>query len=329
MDFYTGKAVLVTGASGFIGSHVVETLLDRGASVTAANLDHTHQLRLPRNLLNSQHVEWVVGDLQDEEYCADIVSEQDYIIMCAANTSGAAVMASDPRVHVTPNIIMNARLIEAAALAKTKGLLFVSSSTVYPAGEDVMTEDRGFEGEPFHTYMGVGWMKRYTEKLCKFYSMKYGLRTVIVRPSNAYGPRDKFDPERSHMIPALIRRVVAREDPFKVWGTGRDVRDFIYVKDLVDGMLTVLEHGDPADAVNIASGPQRAVTVKDVVDTIFEIENFHPQKVEYDSTKPSMIPIRLVSTVKAKNKFNVEAPTGFREGMRWTIDWYKANSTKF
>ena len=248
----------------------------------------------------------------------------DHVFLCAANTSGAAVIASTPLVHVTPNIIMNAQMLEAAYLAKVQKFVFLSSNAAYPPSADrFVREEEMFDGDPYDIYFGVAWMKRYTEILCRLYmeKLKNPMRTVVVRPSNIYGPYDDFDFATSHMMSATIRKVVERQNPIKVWGTGDDIRDLIYIDDFIDGLVLAADKINTFDPVNLAYG--QGYSIKELLNICLEEEGYQGAVVEYDASKPSMIPVRLIDTSKAERLLGFKARTGIREGIRMTMDWYR------
>ena len=276
--------------------------------------------RSPTNVDN--RIEYVKCDLLNMNDCKKVTSGIDYVFMCAANTSGAAVMASTPLVHVTPNIIMNSQILEASYIHKIKKFIFISSSAAYPpSGNIPIKEDEMFNGDPYSTYFGVGWMKRYTEILCRLYSeLKEPMKTLVIRPSNVYGPYDKFDPSVSHVMAATIRKVVEKHDPIQIWGTGNDVRDFIYIDDFIDGLLLATEKIDKFDVINIASGS--GYSIKDILQIALDIDKYNNAKISYDSAKPSMIPIMLVNTDKAERLLGFKAKIDIREGIKRTIEWY-------
>lgn len=147
------------------------------------------------------------------------------------------------------------------------------------------------------------------------------MKVVVVRPGNAYGPYGDFKWETSHVIPALIRKVVERHNPIEVWGDGNEIKDFIYVEDLVEGMLLAMEKIGSFDPVNIASG--HPCTVKEVLKAILEADNYQDAKIVFDTSKPTMIPKRLIDTSKAKKLLGFEAKTPLTEGIKKTVDWYK------
>jgi GDP-L-fucose synthase len=260
--------------------------------------------------------------------CERAVEGVDFVFMCAAKTSGAAVMTQAPLSHVTPNVVMNAQLLEAAYRAKVKKFIFLSSSAAYPpSGDRPVREEEMFGADPYEVYYSVGWMKRYAEILCKIYAekIKSPMPVLVVRPSNIYGPYDKFDPSTSHVTTALIRRVVERQNPIEVWGTGQDVRDLLYIDDFLDGLFAALEHSGEYLAVNIASG--LGYSVREILQTILEVDGFSDADVRFDSSKPSTIAIRLVDISRAQSMFGFRPKVDLPEGLRRTVEWYRRNRT--
>lgn len=312
-----GSTVLVAGGTGFIGSNLALRLANEGCDVRSTR--HTRP-----EMVQHAGIEYFDADLTRMDDCRRVVEGVDYVFMCAASTAGAAVMTKTPLVHVTPNVVMNAQLMQAAYDARVKKFLFISSSAAYPpTGDRPVREDEMFEGDPSDVYYAVGWMKRYAEILCRLYSqrLKPPMPTVVVRPSNAYGPLDDFEFGTSHMMAALIRRVVERHTPIEVWGTGDDVRDLIYIDDLIDGIVAAFKGTESYLAVNVASGV--AHSVKDVLKTIIDVDGFTSADVRFDRSKPSTIPIRLIDITLARTRFGFATRTDLRSGIASTIDWYR------
>jgi len=310
-----GARVTVAGATGFVGTNLVPELLLAGARVRGI----THSR--PPKFADSE-VEFIQADLTTAEGCRRAVSDTDIFVMAAANSSGAEVIASKPLTHLTPNIVMNALTLEAAHEAGVSKYCFISSNTVYPPGEKAMTEN-DVTGEFFESYNIVAGMKLYSEQMVQHYSSLSGqsMDTLIIRPANLYGPFDKFSPTESKVIPALVRRAVHREDPFLVWGDGRDVKDFLYISDFVVGLVKGLALDSRQEIVNLASG--ESASLREILPKILQSADYANAAVEYDGTRPSMIPVRRISTVKAKELLAWGPTIGLDEGIGRTVEWYK------
>ena len=313
---FTGKNVLVTGGAGFVGSNLVKRLLGLGANVRAT-------LHKKDMVIQDDRIEYIKCDIRNPEDCKLVCQGVDYVFLCAANTSGAAVMEKTPLVHLTPNLIMNALMLEAAYAADVKKVLFISSNTVYPDYDHPVREDE-VTNEFFEKYFIVAWMKRFSELMCEMYSTRIAkpMQTVIVRPANIYGPHDDFEWETSHVLPALIRRVVERHNPVNVWGDGLDVKDFIFIDDAIDGFILAMERLGNFDVINIASGQQ--YILRDILASIIRIDGFENAMVVFDASKPTMIPKRLIDPTKAKRLIGFEAKTGMEDGLKKTIAWYRS-----
>ncbi len=317
MSVFENKEVLIAGGTGFVGVNLIIRLLSLGARVRAT-------LHRKEPVVKDERIEYVRGDLLDMEDCRKAAGGIDYVFMCAANTSGAAVIAATPLAHVTPNIIMNAQMLEASHAAGVKKFIFLSSNAAYPpSGDRYVKEEEMFDGDPYETYFGVGWMKRYTEILCRMYAekLKKPMKTVVIRPSNIYGPYDDFEFATSHVMAATLRKVIERHNPIEVWGSGNDVRDLIYIDDFVDAVLLATEKIDTFDPLNVGLG--KGYTVKEILGMALDIEACAAADVRYDASKPSMIPIRLIDVSKAERLLGFKARTGMKEGIARTIAWYR------
>ena len=319
MDF-TGKKVLVAGGAGFVGTNLALSLARRGASLRLSVHEKPLQASFPE-------AEIVQADLRLPADCERVVRGMDYAFLCAAHTSGAAVIRTTPLVHITPNVLINTLMLEAAHKAGVARFCFLSSGAAYPpTGDRPVREDEMFDGDPADVYFAAGWMKRYAEVLCQTYAEKIvsPMPTVVVRPSNVYGPYDKFDFAVSHVTAALIRRVVERHRPLEVWGTGDDVRDLIFVDDFIDGVLAAFATDRPFLAVNICAGTGH--TVRHILETILKVDGYERADVRYDPSRPSTIPVRLMDNALALKEFGFKARTSLEDGLRRTIDWYRGQN---
>lgn len=311
------KKVLAAGATGLIGSNLIKRLLSEGAIVRA-----TLHRREP--VVVDDRIEYVKCDLTKGEDCRRVVEGMRYVFHCAAHTGGAAVTATMPMVHVTPNNLMDSQMLEAAYEAHVEKFLWMGSTTGYPpSGNRPVKEEEMFEGEPYDKYFFIGWMKRFTEILCKMYGEKLPepMTTIVFRPTNVYGPNDDFEPATSHVTPALIRKVVERQDPLEVWGTGDDVRDLIYVDDMVEAIVRAMEKIESYTAINIGLG--KGYSVKEILQMILELDGYTDARVVFNPSKPTMIPIRLVDTTKAETVLGFRAKADLREGLQKSIEWYR------
>src|SRR3989344_4314401 len=232
--FFRNKKILVTGGAGFVGTNLILKLLKTEAKIRATFYKKPPQIK-------DSKVEFIKADLSKSLDCTKIVEGIDFVFMCAANTSGAQVIENTPLAHVTPNVIMNTLMLEAAHKAGVKKFLFISSNTVYPL-TDYPVKESDINYTLYEKYFPVGWMKLFSEKICEMYStkIKTPMTTIIIRPGNIYGPFDDFEWESSHAIPALIRKTVERHNPIEVWGDGKDIKDFIYVEDFVEGLILAM-----------------------------------------------------------------------------------------
>jgi GDP-L-fucose synthase len=321
MDF-AAKKVLIAGGAGFIGTNLALALAARNAQLRLTVHQKPLQAAIPG-------AEVVTLDLRRPEQCARAVEGMDYVFLCAAHTSGAAVIRTTPLVHITPNVLINTLMLEAAHKAGVAKFCFISSGAAYPpTGDRPVREAEMFDGDPHDVYFAAGWMKRYAEILCRTYAEKIAspMPTVVVRPSNVYGPYDKYDFAVSHVTAALIRRVVERQSPLEVWGTGEDIRDLIYVDDFVEGLLAAFATDRPYLAVNICSG--QGHSVRQILQKILAADGHDTADVRYDPSRPSTIPVRLMDNSAARKELGFEVRTSLEDGLSRTLAWYRQNGPR-
>lgn len=312
--FWDGARVLVTGGTGFVGTHLVAELLARGARVRVP----VHR-RPP--ILRDSRVELVPGDLTDLDDCRALARGMQYVLHAGGTVSTAGTTAGAAMAAITLNLVVTAHTLQACWDEGVERVLVFSSSTAYPAADHAVSEDELWSGPTYPGYFGYGWMRRYTERLCEFAASRSAMGIALVRPTAIYGRFDDFDPAHSHVIPALVRRAVAREDPFVVWGTGDEVRDFLHVSDLARGCLLLLEHHAVCDPVNVGYG--RAVTVRDVVGIVLRAAGHEHARVVYDPTKPGTIPFRMVDIAKARRLLGFAPRVTLEDGLADTVRWYR------
>lgn len=311
--------VLITGGSGFIGSFLTEKLVKRGNQVTVF-------VRKGASLKNlssiSSKIKIIEGDLFDKKQVIKSLENIDYVYNLAAKIAGVRFNMEHQAEMLSANISMGLNILESARINNIKKLLLVSSACVYPRECKIPTpESEGFVGDPEPTNFGYGWSKRVLEVAAKTYYTQYGLNISIVRPYNCYGPRDHFDDPEAHVIPALIKRAFSNENPFLIWGNGQATRSFLYVEDLVEGIMLAMEKGG-LDPINL--GTSEEISIKDLVRLILKISKKNP-KLVFDKSKPSGQPRRNCDSTLAKKVLGFKAKTNLKEGLTKTINWYRKN----
>ena len=313
--FYKDKKVLVTGGTGFIGTHFVAALLREGAHVRVPI-----HLR-PLQVETSDAVETVSADLNQLEDCLKVCEGIDYVFHCAGAVSAAGMTVTNPMSAIAANLVLTTRILEAAwSKGVNKTLVFSSGTTAYPEADFPVSEDYMWTAPPPDVYFGYGWMRRYLELLGEFVAERSEMKVAICRPTAVYGRYDDFNPETSHVIPALIRRAVEKEDPYVVWGSGDELRDFLNVTDLVRGCLLLLQKSASFQPVNIGYG--EAVSIREIVQIILQAAGHEGAEVVFDSTKPTTIPVRMVDTLKARMELDFETSMTLQEGLIDTVNWY-------
>lgn len=311
--FYEDGITLVTGGAGFVGTHMVQELLSRGAKLRVT-------VRERPMIVQDSRIEHVKADLTNQADCRRAMEGVKNVFHSAGAVSAAGVTINNPMSAITANLAITANVLEGAWASKVERIQIYGSSTGYPVSTHPIREDEMWSGPTHPSYFGYGWMRRYLERMGEFVHQKSGAtKVVIVRPTATYGRYDNFDPSASHVIPALIRKAVDKMDPFEVWGTGDEIRDFLHIKDLARGCALALEKMPTADPVNIGYG--KVITVREIVQDVLDAAD-HTAKVYFDATKPTTIPVRMVDCSKAKEQLGFEPTVSLRDGLKDTVDWY-------
>ena len=291
-NFFKDKKVVVTGGSGFIGTHFLKELINRGARVRTST--NNAQLQFESDEL----IVYKGLNLLSLDDCLKLTEDADYVIHCAGEVAHPSSVPTDVQISLKQlNLIGN--VLESCAKNGVKRFLDLNSSTGYPDIRRPLTEDEYWVDEPYKSYYGYGWMRRYREKLMEHVSKFSGLEIALARCTAIFGPHDNFDPKTCHVVPALIKRVLDDENPFTAWGSPDVVRDFLYVKDVVDGALLILEKGESMRPYNLGYGG--GITIGEILDTILKVTGKTPEIV-WDNTKPTTIPYRAVSTDRIQNE---------------------------
>lgn len=309
MTDLSGKRVLVTGGTGFLGVHVCRGLRQRSVELvvpTHAEYDLTEQ-RAVRSLLAKER--------------------PDVVVHLAAEVGGIGANRANPGRYFYANAAMGMNVIEESRLIGVEKLVQVGTVCAYPKHTPVPFKETDlWDGYPEETNAPYGVAKKALLVMLQAYRAQYGFNGIYLLPVNLYGPGDNFDPETSHVIPALIRKFVdAREtgaDHVDVWGTGSASREFLYVEDAARAIVIATERYDGAEPVNIGTG--REIRIRDLVDFIAAITNYSGE-IRWDSTKPDGQPRRMLDTSRAKEYLGFEAQIDLEEGLRNTVAWWQAH----
>ena len=306
-DFFKNKLILVTGGAGFLGSQVVSHLLECGAD--------KEKIIIPRSK---------DCDLRTWENCTESVKGIDIVIHLAAKVGGIGYNREHPAELFYDNAIMGIQLMEAARLAGVKKFVAVGTVCAYPKFTPVpFSEEELWNGYPEETNAPYGLAKKMMLVQAQAYRAQYDFNAIFLLPVNLYGPGDNFNPESSHVIPALIKKFVEakknNEKKVVVWGTGSASREFLYVKDAGQAIVLATEKYNGVEPVNI--GAAKEISIKNLVEIIREITEYKGDVV-WDTEKPDGQPRRCLDTSRAKREFGFEAFTPFEKGLRETIEWY-------
>lgn len=309
MHFWENKKILITGGTGFLGSHLVDNLL------------------LKRKILKKQIIipSSRIYDLRKWENCKKVVKGIDVVIHLAARVGGIGFNQKYPGMLFYDNIMMGAQLIEASRMEGIEKFVQIGTVCSYPKYTSAPFQEESFwNGYPEETNAPYGIAKKALLVMAQAYRQQYGMNIIYLVPVNLYGPRDNFDLESSHVIPALIRKfseaVREGKNEVVVWGTGKASREFLYVEDAAEGILMATEKYNKPDPVNLGTGKE--ITIKELAKLIAELTGFNRQII-WDTNKPDGQPRRCLDTDRAKKEFNFKAEIDLREGLKKTIEWYK------
>ncbi|MCH8957531.1 GDP-L-fucose synthase [candidate division KSB1 bacterium] len=312
MSFWRNKKVVVTGGSGFLGSFLVEKLQSAGC-------DH---IFIPRSsdydLVDMEAVKRLYSDAQP-----------DIVLHLAAAVGGIGANRTHPGEFFYKNLMMGVQMIEEGRLRKIEKFVIFGTICAYPKFAPVpFKEDELWNGYPEETNAPYGIAKKAMLVQSQSYRQQYGFNSIYLLPVNLYGPRDNFDLETSHVIPALIRKCVeAKQNGIPeiiCWGDGSSTREFLYVEDAVNGILLAAEKYNEEEPVNLGTGVE--ISIKDLVEKIVQLTGYEG-RVSWDTSKPNGQPRRCLDISRAKESFGFQAKVDFDEGLRRTIDWFLQNQS--
>jgi nucleoside-diphosphate-sugar epimerase len=336
---WKSRKVLVTGGASFIGSHLVDTLLRADAEVTIAddlssgrleNLERPLKKGEKGNIWLSKNLKICVGDLKDMSFTKSVMKDQEIVFHLAALHGGRGYIDSHPA-ECCSNMLLDEMVFQEALRVGVDRVCFASSACVYPSylqdstGSSYLlkeTDANPFVRDKAFADLEYGWAKLMGEMALSAYHRQYGLKTSAVRIFTAYGPREN----ETHAIIALIAKAFVELDPFVIWGTGEQDRNFTYVQDIVDALILASER--IADGSPLNAGRDDRLTLNKAAEMVFEIAKWRPKKIYHDLSKPQGVASRAADLTLARSKFSWEPKVGYAEGFKKTIEWYFRNKDK-
>ena len=307
-EFWPGKRVLVTGGSGFLGNVVCRKLGERGVTEVTVPRRSEFDLTRPDD----------VGKLFAQ-------SSFDIVIHLAARVGGIGANLARPAELYLSNLLMGTYVLEEARVREVPKTVLIGTICAYPKLTPVpFREETLWDGYPEETNAPYGLAKKALLVHAQANRAQYGQNAIYLLPVNLYGPRDKFHPDVSHVIPALIKKCVEAKERgdarVEVWGTGKATREFLYVDDAAEGIVLMTERYDSSEPINLGSGQE--IMIRDLAYLIAELTGYQG-RIELDPTKPNGQPRRCLDVSRAEQEFGFRARTDFRTGLRQTIAWYE------
>jgi UDP-glucose 4-epimerase len=332
---WEGKTVLVTGGASFIGSHLVDSLIEKGATVKVGDDFSSGKLNnLEFRLKKSKRGKWrcgqltvYQGDFKDKRFAKSMLQDVETVFHLAALHGGRGYIDTHPAQCCT-NMVLDQLVFEEAQKAGVERICFASSACVYPT--DLQNETgssyllREEDADPFikekaFADLEYGWAKLMGEMALRAYHRQHRMKTSAVRIFTAYGPREN----ETHAIIALIAKALIKMDPYSIWGTGKQDRNFTYVQDIVDAMILAAEKIDDGSVVN--AGREDRITIEEACEIVFQILDWRPKKITHDPTKPQGVASRAADLTRARRVLGWEPKVSYNDGFRKTIEFYAAH----
>lgn len=304
----TGKKILVTGGSGFLGSRIVKFLKEKGIE----------DITIPRS---------DSCDLRIAENCARITKDVDIVFHAAGNVGGIGYNKDHPASVFFDNIMMDTLMMEESRKNRVKKFIAIGTVCSYPKFTPVpFSEEQIWDGYPEETNASYGLSKKMMLVQSNAYRQEYNFKSIVLIQTNLYGPEDNFDPNTSHVIPALIKKIydakISRRSEIELWGDGSPSRDFLYVDDAARAAILAAERYEKSDPINIGSGKE--ITIKELVELIKKLMSAENITIKWNIEKPGGQPRRCLNIEKAKKEIGFVPMVGIEEGLRQTIEWHKS-----
>ena len=296
--------VLVTGGGGFLGSHLVTRLEQDGHDVVAV-----------------RSADYDLTSFDDTGRMFDD-AEAELVFHLAAEVGGIGANRANPGRYWYANLAMGVNVLEQARLHETPKLVVAATVCAYPKFAPIpFREETLWDGYPEETNAPYGIAKKTILVGAQAYREQYGLNSIFLLPTNLYGPRDNFDLETSHVIAAMIRKMLEAEDEIVLWGDGTPTREFLYVEDCVEGFVLAAERYDGPEPVNL--GAAKEISMRELAELIADVTGYEG-RIVWDTTKPNGQPRRSVDGTRARELFGFEPRTDLRDGLESTVAWYRS-----
>ena len=300
--------ILITGSSGFLGTFLINELNNRGI----------------KNIITFSSQDY---DLRDKQDCKKILHGIDIVFHLAGTSGGIGFLKEKPGEAFYDNIMMGTNLLHESKEARVQKFITLGTICSYPKHTSIPFDEKNFwDGYPEETNASYGLAKKMLHVQSQAYREQYNFKSIVLLPTNIYGPNDKFDPKYANVIPSLITKIYFAKknnnDSVTLWGDGTPTRDFLYAQDAVDGLILAAEKYDESFPINLSSDEE--ISINDLANLISKLMNFNG-RIKWDKTKPNGQPRRKVSNKLAKEKFGFKPKITLKEGLRKTIDWYTSN----
>jgi GDP-L-fucose synthase len=311
--------VVILGATGFIGRNLAIKFCNN--PMYSVTLIHHNS---PKYKI--ENANWIEADLRNIKDVQKIIQKSDIVIQAAATTSGVSDIVNNPEIHVTDNAVMNSLIFREAYHKKVKHVIFFSCTTMYQSNSTKKQNEEDYDSnlQVYPQYFGVAETKLYIEKLCKFYASISETKFTVIRHTNVYGPWDKYDLQRSHVLGATITKVMQADDLIKIWGDGAEIRDLLYIEDLVELVEKSIDN-QKSKHLLINAGSDQGISVANLVKVVIE-ESEKNLEIEFDNSKPTLKFSFIADSSKALKELDWRSKTPLRLGIQKSINWWKQNS---
>ena len=315
MKYYKNKKIFIAGGSGLVGTNLLLKLLEITNNVRAS-----YNTKIQNKKFKKFYKKY---DFRNFNHCLSATKNMDIVFITAVKAGGIMNIKKKFNNDINDNFLIRSNLLKSCVINKVKKVLWVSSSTVYqPSKKKISEKELNLNIDPYNIYLGTGWLYRYLEKLCYLYNLNKDIDIKIITTTSIYGSYDNFDEKKSHVIPALIKKAESTNKKLEVWGDPDVIRDFVYVDDLVNGILNLLPK-TKNQIFNFSSG--KSTSIRMLAKTILEVIGSN-KKILYKFKNRSSAPFRVLNNNMYNNKIKNIQRTSLKKGIKETYLWYKKNN---